>query len=61
MIRHFEIPGKFSIDLHAVDLATYDRDAEVIYVTWKDAKRAISTIEATQEDFTKLQAALVTR
>ncbi len=61
MTRKFEIPGKFSIDLDDVSAVSYDTEIKAIIVHWKDPKRnQPGGMEATMDDFKKLQAALNT-
>ena len=62
MVKNFEIPGKFSIDLADVRGVFYDADLETVHVTWKDAKKTETTpYPATEDDFAKLQQALAER
>ena len=62
MAKNFEIPGKFSIDLADISMVTYDTELKTIIVAWKDPKRnQPGAMEATTDDFKKLQEALAAR
>ena len=55
MPKIIEIPGKLSAQLSAVNMVSYDEDAEVICLVWRDTTTLNSFIPATKGEFKKLQ------